>query len=181
MSARIWFKIGEVAEKIGVTPKELRYWEQVIPELRPRRSQGNLRYYHAEDLPRLENIRKWLSQGFTVSDCRDMLKGIALQPRMLDDETEISPEDTGLVGVLAQLRSLRDRLASPPVLAAGEASGAGQAPPKAALRRVAKKSKGKPKAKAETQLAPEKPKTEKLTESRGRMFAMLRLPKDWKG
>ena len=37
-----WFKIGEAAKRLGVDPKDLRYWESVIPEIRPRRSQGNL-------------------------------------------------------------------------------------------------------------------------------------------
>ena len=51
MSERLWFKIGETAARIGATPKELRYWEKVIPELRPRRSKGNLRYYHVDEFP----------------------------------------------------------------------------------------------------------------------------------
>ena len=52
MTERLWFKIGETAERIGATPKELRYWERVIPELKPRRSKGNLRYYHVDEFPR---------------------------------------------------------------------------------------------------------------------------------
>ena len=57
MTERLWFKIGETAERIGATPKELRYWERVIPELKPRRSKGNLRYYHVDEFPRLQKIR----------------------------------------------------------------------------------------------------------------------------
>jgi DNA-binding transcriptional MerR regulator len=73
MTERLWFKIGETAERIGATPKELRYWERVIPELRPRRSKGNLRYYHVDEFPRLKKIRNWLAEGLTVSDCRQLL------------------------------------------------------------------------------------------------------------
>jgi len=70
---RLWFKIGEMAARLGVKPKDLRYWEQVIPEIRPRRSHGNLRYYHIDDTPRLERIRDWLAEGLTVGDCRQLL------------------------------------------------------------------------------------------------------------
>lgn len=70
---RKWFKIGEAAKHIGVGPKELRYWETQIPEIKPRRSKGNLRYYHVDELPRLNRIHGWISEGLTVSDCRELL------------------------------------------------------------------------------------------------------------
>ncbi|MBL0211546.1 MAG: MerR family transcriptional regulator [Holophagaceae bacterium] len=70
---RKWFKIGEAAKLIGVGPKELRYWETQIPEIKPRRSKGNLRYYHVDELPRLHRIHGWIAEGLTVSDCRELL------------------------------------------------------------------------------------------------------------
>ena len=69
----IWMKIGEAARRLGVNPKELRYWEQIIPEIGPRRSQGNLRYYHVDELERLHQIKAWLAEGLTVADCRQLL------------------------------------------------------------------------------------------------------------
>ena len=70
---RLWLKIGEAAQRIGVKPKELRYWEKVIPEISARRSKGNLRYYHVDELNRLVKIRNWLEEGLTVADCRELL------------------------------------------------------------------------------------------------------------
>lgn len=70
---RLWLKIGETARRVGVKPKELRYWEKVIPEIQARRSKGNLRYYHVEELGRLARIRDWLAEGLTVADCRELL------------------------------------------------------------------------------------------------------------
>ena len=70
---RLWLKIGETAGRIGVKPKELRYWEQIIPEIQARRSKGNLRYYHVDELERLVKIRNWLEEGLTVADCRELL------------------------------------------------------------------------------------------------------------
>ncbi|NTV74013.1 MAG: MerR family transcriptional regulator [Holophaga sp.] len=91
MTERLWFKIGEAAERIGATPKELRYWERVIPELRPRRSKGNLRYYHVEEIPRLRKIRDWLAEGLTVGDCRQLLLTGHLARPLLD----LGAEDPG--------------------------------------------------------------------------------------
>ncbi len=73
MIEKNWLKIGEVSKSLGISPKELRYWESVIPEIRPRRSKGNLRYYHREELPRLAHIRDWLGEGLTVADCQQLL------------------------------------------------------------------------------------------------------------
>ena len=70
---RVWMKIGEAAQRIGVNPKELRYWERLIPEIQPRRSIGNLRYYHVDELGRLLQIHTWLKEGLTVADCRELL------------------------------------------------------------------------------------------------------------
>ena len=70
---RLWLKIGEAALRVGVKPKELRYWERLIPEIQPRRSKGNLRYYHVDELDRLIKIRNWLEEGLTVADCRELL------------------------------------------------------------------------------------------------------------
>ncbi len=94
---RLWFKIGDTATQLGVSPKELRYWESVIPELKPRRSKGNLRYYHRDEFPRLERIRDWLKQGLTVADCRELMlhgqlsRGLGLG---LEEETPAPPLPT---------------------------------------------------------------------------------------
>jgi DNA-binding transcriptional MerR regulator len=73
VSEKKWFKIGEAATLIGVGPKDLRYWEDVIPDIKPRRSKGNLRYYHVDELPRLKRIKGWLAEGLTVADCAELL------------------------------------------------------------------------------------------------------------
>jgi len=73
MTERLWLKIGEAAAAVGVSPHDVRYWEKVIPEIRPRRSQGNLRYYHIDDLPKLASIAAWIKEGFSVADCKELI------------------------------------------------------------------------------------------------------------
>ena len=85
-----WFKIGETAQRLGISPKDLRYWESVIPEIRPRRSKGNLRYYHADELPRLLRIRDWIREGFSAVDCRGLLISGQITPPL---DLGLAPED----------------------------------------------------------------------------------------
>jgi len=98
MAERLWFKIGEAAESAGVSARDIRYWEKVIPEIRPRRSNGNLRYFHKDDLPKLQSIASWINQGFSVADCRELLLTGGINRRLGLDiewpETEAAPEKT---------------------------------------------------------------------------------------
>ena len=131
---RLWFKIGEASELVGASPKELRYWEDRIPEIRPRRSIGKLRYYHRDELPRLTQIKAWLLEGLTVADCRQLLLHGHLTPRLdLGLDPEELPEPPGpkgrkaprplpqgrpapdLTPVKEALKELIDLLSKPPI------------------------------------------------------------------
>ena len=131
MSDKKWFKIGEAAAFVGVGPKDLRYWEDVIPDIKPRRSKGNLRYYHVDELPRLKRIKNWLTEGLTVADCAELLShGHLVQrldlgleadelpaapaqkikspfPRLLRTSTDLQP-------ILKSVRTLYERLSEKP-------------------------------------------------------------------
>ncbi|WP_243320029.1 MULTISPECIES: MerR family transcriptional regulator [Geothrix] len=130
MSDKKWFKIGEAALLIGVGPKDLRYWEDVIPDIKPRRSKGNLRYYHVDELPRLRRIKAWLAEGLTVADCAELLAHGHLVQRLdlgLDAEElpaapAVKPKPTiprllrtssDLQPILKSVRALYERLSHP--------------------------------------------------------------------
>jgi len=113
MIERVWFKIGEAAAQVGATPKELRYWERVIPELQPRRSKGNLRYYHQDEIARLQRIRQWLAEGCTVADCRLRLQGLPISAAQSEMEPT-APSPSRLRVALQALRKVLERLSEPP-------------------------------------------------------------------
>ena len=124
---RLWLKIGETASRLGVKPKVLRYWEKVIPEIQARRSKGNLRYYHVDELERLAKIRNWLEEGLTVADCRELLltgqlaRGLDLglgemrpAPRQrVAAKAKPTPRRPGVAKVTAALRKLLSQLNEP--------------------------------------------------------------------
>ena len=64
---------GEVAEKAGVNPETLRYYErkELIPT--PRRSDGGFRLYDDGYVDRLRFIRRAKDLGFTLAEIKGLL------------------------------------------------------------------------------------------------------------
>jgi MerR family mercuric resistance operon transcriptional regulator len=65
---------GEVAEKAGVNPETLRYYERkdLIPK--PPRSDGGFRLYDDSYVERLRFIRRAKDLGFTLAEIKDLLE-----------------------------------------------------------------------------------------------------------
>ncbi|RLA98521.1 MAG: MerR family transcriptional regulator [Deltaproteobacteria bacterium] len=71
---RLYYKIGEVSEIVGVKPHVIRYWEQEFG-LRPSRGAGLRRRYRREDLERILFIKRLLYQeGLTIAGARRRIK-----------------------------------------------------------------------------------------------------------
>jgi len=71
---KLYYKIGEVCEIVGVEPYVLRYWESVFPNLSPPKSKGGQRTYRPKDIELLLQIRRLLyDEGFTIAGARKKL------------------------------------------------------------------------------------------------------------
>ncbi|MBW2160180.1 MAG: MerR family transcriptional regulator, partial [Deltaproteobacteria bacterium] len=57
---KLFFKIGEVADIVGVKPHALRYWETEFPALRPKKTRGAHRQYSRRDVELAMLIRQLL-------------------------------------------------------------------------------------------------------------------------
>lgn len=70
-----YYKIREAAEIIGVPQSTLRYWEKEFPEISPRRSASNQRYYSPADLESLQIIYFLLHvKGMKIETAREQIK-----------------------------------------------------------------------------------------------------------
>jgi len=68
------FRIGELAEQIGVKRFVVRFWEKEF-DLLPTRSTGGQRFYETKDLEKLLQIKDLLyNKGLTISGAKKILK-----------------------------------------------------------------------------------------------------------
>lgn len=101
---KLFFRIGEAAQLVGVEPHVLRYWETEF-KLRPQRSSSGQRMYRRKDIARFLRIRKLLhEEGFTIAGARKALAGTSAEPAAADP--------TRLAEALERVTELRARIAA---------------------------------------------------------------------
>jgi DNA-binding transcriptional MerR regulator len=72
---KLYFKIGEVSELLGVEPYVLRYWETEFAVLSPKKSGTGHRLYRRKDVELLLRIKHLLyEKKFTIEGARQLLQ-----------------------------------------------------------------------------------------------------------
>ena len=72
---KLYYRIGEVAEAVGVQPHVLRYWESEFGQIRPQKSARGQRVYSHRDLERLMRVKQLLhGEGYTIAGARKKLR-----------------------------------------------------------------------------------------------------------
>jgi DNA-binding transcriptional MerR regulator len=75
---KLYFKIGEVAEIVGVAPHVLRYWETEFTAIKPQKSRTQQRVYRRRDVATLLRIKRLLYvEKFTIAGARKQLREAA--------------------------------------------------------------------------------------------------------
>lgn len=70
-----FYTIGEVAERCAINPVTLRAWQRRYGLLKPQRSEGGHRQFDEEDIQRIEEIKRWIKSGVSVSKVKALLEG----------------------------------------------------------------------------------------------------------
>jgi DNA-binding transcriptional MerR regulator len=79
---KLYFKIGEVSELLGVEPYVLRYWESEFPGLSPKKSGTGHRLYRRKDVELLLRIKHLLyEKRFTIEGARQSLHSEGKAPK----------------------------------------------------------------------------------------------------
>ena len=72
---KIYFKIGEVCELVGVQAHVLRYWETEFPMLSPQKNKSGQRSYRRRDVEIALRIKQLLyNEMFTIAGARKKLQ-----------------------------------------------------------------------------------------------------------
>ena len=79
---KLYYRIGEVCEIVGVQPHVLRYWETEFSRLSPPKNKAGQRTYRPKDIELLLQIRKLLYEDrFTIAGARKKLASEAPAPK----------------------------------------------------------------------------------------------------
>ena len=116
---RILLRIQEVADETGLTPRAIRYYEEVGLLAPAGRSEGAYRLYDAEDLMRLRFIKGLREDaGFSLAEIRHLLEDEAARGQLrvrFRSTSDPAERREILLAAMAQVdrqvRSLRDKVA----------------------------------------------------------------------
>jgi len=101
---RLYFRIGEVCDIVGVKPHVLRYWESEFSRIRPSKTSGGVRLYSRRDIETIHRIKFLLyDKGYTIAGAKKALTGYKLLEADAD-WVEIADK------VLNELKTIRDIL-----------------------------------------------------------------------
>jgi DNA-binding transcriptional MerR regulator len=106
---KIYFKIGEVSEIVGVEPYVLRYWETEFDLLKPSKAPSKHRLYKKRDVELLLDIKRLLyTEGFTIEGARKKLREVKKEEK---DQLKLPLADqkykSALIKVKKDLEALR--------------------------------------------------------------------------
>lgn len=104
---KLFFKIGEVAQIVGVRAHVLRYWESEFAALRPMKTRGSHRVYRRRDVELAVLLRRLLyEEGLTIAGAKRWLRDSG-QHR---DARPSAPSVVQEVDERAELVAMRDEL-----------------------------------------------------------------------
>jgi DNA-binding transcriptional MerR regulator len=99
---KLYFKIGEVADIVGVKPYVLRYWEGEFSMVKPTKTRSKHRLYRRKDVETLLQIKRLLhEQRFTIEGARKRLKGVQKEERQ---QLEMPLADRSYRSVLVRVK-----------------------------------------------------------------------------
>jgi DNA-binding transcriptional MerR regulator len=96
---KIYFKIGEVCDLVGVQAHVLRYWETEFPQLSPQKNRSGQRSYRRKDVEMSLRIKELLyDEMFTIAGARKKLQ-LEMRPdapklKIVRPETREMPSGT---------------------------------------------------------------------------------------
>lgn len=100
-----YYKIKDAAEIIGVSQSTLRFWEKEFPEIKPRRSAHNQRYFSPEDLETLQIVKFLVKdKGLKIEAAKESLrvnkKNISRQIEIKEELIKVREELQGILHAL---------------------------------------------------------------------------------
>jgi DNA-binding transcriptional MerR regulator len=132
---KIFFKLGEISEELGVEVHVLRFWQKEFPQIRPVRVGDRKRLYRRKDLETFQEIKRLLyDERFTIAGAKKRLERLADGGGLFDGDKIGQPPEAPPGGEEAaclrrlldetrrELLTIRQILSAPPPAASPSAS-----------------------------------------------------------
>jgi DNA-binding transcriptional MerR regulator len=105
---KLFFRIGEVSQIVGVEAYVLRYWESEFKGLSPKKSSSGQRMFRRKDVELLLEIKRLLyERKFTIEGARKALMERTAQAKVLNStviaQEELFPRESPLPAIRQQL------------------------------------------------------------------------------
>ncbi|MBI1185492.1 MerR family transcriptional regulator [bacterium] len=100
---KYYYKIGEVADMLGVNPSLIRFWEREFPSIKPKKNRRGNRVFTESDIEELKKIYNLVKmQGHTLEGAKRILKN---NKNPNSKELEIEEKLLKLRGFLAEIKN----------------------------------------------------------------------------
>jgi DNA-binding transcriptional MerR regulator len=110
---KLYYRIGEVSEIVGVEPHVLRYWETEFRSIRPQKSRKGQRIYSRKDVEKLISVKDLLyTHGFTIAGARKKLREGGAEPAAPEEQEKRVTLRTRLLEIRGEVASLLSELES---------------------------------------------------------------------
>lgn len=98
------FKIGEVADIVGVKQYVLRYWETEFEALKPKKSRQNQRMYARRDIENVMLIKKLLYRDkFSIEGARRALRSLKANVRETKQWDQVADRYSNAIELMKEL------------------------------------------------------------------------------
>ena len=102
--SKMFYRVGEVSQIVGVESYVLRYWEKMFPQLNPEKGEAGQRVYTKSDIALVLRIKNLLyEERYTIDGARKRLKkdskSVSVRSKNLGDLGE-------LVVILREVRNI---------------------------------------------------------------------------
>ena len=111
--SKIFYKVGEVSQLVGVESYVLRYWEKMFPPLKPEKDEAGQRVYIRSDIDMVLRIKNLLyEERYTIDGARKKLKEGSKVESKIRSKSESSEDVQELLSILKDVKNtLQEALA----------------------------------------------------------------------
>jgi DNA-binding transcriptional MerR regulator len=118
---RLYFKIGDVADLIGVKPYVLRYWEAEFPMISPQKSPSGQRVYRRSDVETVIMIKHLLyEERYSIEGARKRIRELRKEGELKEfkgETVEVAttlPSESAFSEAIISIENSEDTVVAPP-------------------------------------------------------------------